>query len=392
MSHTPKNHKVDLSHASVLSKVIETSFDGVVIIDDEGMILSFSPTAQAIFGYKASEIIGKNVALLIAPPHRQQHDSYLANYKKSGKHHIIGAVREELAQRKDGSLFPIELKVGEVKLSNTRIFTGFIKDLSDRKENEKRIVELQEELVHVARYSAMGELAGALSHELNQPLAAINNYARASQKVLENDPVKGVPMALELMGKAGDQAERAGEIIWRIRRFIKHHEVMRSYEEPCVAIMEAVEIGTLGIASKKIDLDLQCPAKGIIPKIPMDRIQIQQVVTNFVRNAVDALSDWDGKRSITMGLNLVQRKNEDYVRFCVRDSGAGLIENIKSRLFEPFNTHKDEGVGIGLAVSKTIIDGHKGFISGENHPDGGAIFCFELPVKVDDMEVDNGYK
>ncbi len=386
VSETPEKPKVDLSHASVLSKVIETSFDGVVIIDDEGMILSFSPTAEAIFGYKASEIIGMNVSLLIAPPHRQQHDKYLSNYKVTEKHNIIGTEREELAQRKDGSLFPIELKVGEVKLSKTRIFTGFIKDLSDRKENERRIAELQEELVHVARYSAMGELAGALSHELNQPLAAINNYARASQKVLEKDPVKGLEKALELMGKAGDQAERAGEIIWRIRRFIKHHEVSRSIEEPCVAIMEAVEIGTLGIASKNIELDLQCPAKGIIPSIPMDRIQIQQVVTNFVRNAVDALEDWDGKRLITMNLTSVQDEKGEYVRFCVRDSGAGLRENIRSRLFEPFNTHKDEGVGIGLAVSKTIIDGHKGFISGENHPDGGAIFCFELPVQVDDME------
>ena len=386
MSETPEKPKVDLSHASVLAKVIETSFDGVVIIDDEGMILSFSPTAEIIFGYQATEIIGKNVALLIAPPHRQQHDKYLSSYRVTEKHHIIGTVREELAQRKDGSLFPIELKVGEVRLSKTRIFTGFIKDLSDRKDNEKRIAQLQEELVHVARYSAMGELAGALSHELNQPLAAINNYARASQKVLEKDPVIGLEKALELMGKAGDQAERAGEIIWRIRRFIKHHEVSRSLEEPCVAIMEAVEIGTLGIASKNIGLDLQCPAKGIIPSIPMDRIQIQQVVTNFVRNAVDALEEREGNRLITMNLACVQREKGDYVRFCVRDNGAGLREKIRSRLFEPFNTHKDEGVGIGLAVSKTIIDGHKGFISGENHPGGGAIFCFELPVQADDME------
>ena len=136
--------------------------------------------------------------------------------------------------------------------SDVRIFTGFIKDLSERKQHEKRIAQLQEELVHVSRYSAMGELAGALSHELNQPLAAINNYARASQKFLENDPVGGLERAIELMGKAGDQAERAGDVIWRIRRFIKHHEFSRVLEEPCSAIMEAVEIATIGISSKNI--------------------------------------------------------------------------------------------------------------------------------------------
>ncbi len=383
-SMPPKKVKVDLSHASVLSKVIETSFDGVVIIDDEGMILSFSPTAEKIFGYKASEIIGKNVSLLIAPPHRRQHDDYLKNYKKTRRHNIIGSEREEYAQRKDGTLFPIELKVGEVKLSNTRIFTGFIKDLSERKRNEKRIAQLQEELVHVSRYSAMGELAGALSHELNQPLAAINNYARASQKVLENDPVQGLNKAMELIGKAGDQAERAGEVIWRIRRFIKHHEFSRVLEEPCTTIMEAVEIATIGIASKRITLDLQCPAKGVIPAVLMDRIQIQQVVTNFVRNAVDALSDWDGDRIITMTIERMEKEGLEYICFCVKDSGGGLRESIQTRLFEPFNTHKDEGVGIGLAVSKTIIDAHKGFISGKNHADGGAIFCFALPVQVEE--------
>ena len=141
----------------------------------------------------------------------------------------------------------------------------------------------------------------------------------------------------------------------------------------------------LVLVLKILRLDLQCPAKGIIPAIIMDRIQIQQVVTNFVRNAVDALSDWDGDRIITMTIECISKEDGEYVCFCVKDSGQGLRPDIEKRLFEPFNTHKDEGVGIGLAVSKTIIDAHKGFISGKNHENGGAIFCFALPLQTEEQ-------
>ena len=277
----------------------------------------------------------------------------------------------------------MELTLGEIKIGETRIFAGFASDMTARVNYEKRIAELQEELVHVARSSAMGELAGALAHELNQPLTAISNYAQASKRMLQTGDFSSKSLrdkALDFMDKASVQAERAGEVIWRIRRFIKHHDVQRALENPCSTIMEAVQIATIGAPGKGIELDLQCPESSCIPQIMMDRIQIQQVVTNLVRNAVDSLVEWNGQKVITMGISDSYREEGHFIRVFVRDSGPGIAPEILERLFEPFNTSKSEGVGIGLAVSKTIIDAHDGYIWAENNPDGGATFYFELPL------------
>ncbi len=373
-SSPQRKRHIDLSQAPLLGLVIETAPDGVIIIDDEGMIISFSPAAEKLFGYRASEVLGKNVSILMPSPYREHHDAYLRRYRETGERRLSGSSREVVGRKKNGDVFPIELAVGEVQLSDTRIFTGFVRDLTARRKFEKRISELQDELVHVARHSAMGELATTLAHELNQPLTAIANYAQAARRLIAAENETAREKALDFMGRVADQAKRAGEIIWRLRQFVKHHEVERRWEDPCEAVTEAAQIGSLGASAKGIDVRIQC--EDDVPDAFMDRIQIQQVVTNLVRNAVDALDGWEGEKRITV---TVSRHDEDDVMVTVSDTGPGIAPEIERKLFQPFNTSKKEGVGIGLAVSQTILDAHNGRIWGRNKPEGGAIFRFILP-------------
>ncbi len=371
---------------SLLKLIIETAPDGLIIIDEGGLIQSFNPAAQRMFGYKASELVGRNISLLMPEPHASNHDAYVKKYLQTGQKNIIGIGREVMAVKKNGTEFPVELAVGDVNNRGTRLFTGFIRDLTARRISEKQITELQNELIHVARYSAMGELATTLSHELNQPLTAIANYTLVTRQLVsqlpENCPVAPV---IELLDKAAVQAQRAGEIIRSIRSFVKYHENSFDWENLEDAVKEAVRIATIGTGKHHIKVEIR--RTGPLPEVCMDRIQIQQVVTNLVRNAVDAVSEQPGERKIRIELGPQGRRS---VVVRVIDNGAGIDPAIAGKLFQAFNTSKTEGVGIGLAISKTIVSSHNGDIRGRNRPEGGAEFYFVLPI--DSEAEDTGWQ
>lgn len=374
----------DLDEGSLLELVIETSPDGLIIIDKKGIIQSFSPAAERMFGFKAAEVIGENVSLLMPSPHAEKHDGFLQRYLETGQKHIIGIDREVVARKKNGTLFPVELAVGEVLNKGKQLFTGFIRDLTEHRISEKQITELQNKLIHVARHSAMGELATTLSHELNQPLTAIANYTLVTRQLVTRieDTDKTKPV-LELLDKAAVQAQRAGEIIRSIRTFIKHHENKFRWENLEDAVGEAVKIATIGVDTRYINVQINKPDP--VPDIYMDRIQIQQVVTNLVRNAVDAVREQPDERAVRIEISRHGRRS---VIVRVIDNGVGITPDVESRLFEAFNTSKTEGVGIGLAISKTIVTSHNGEIRGRSREDGGAEFYFILPIDSEAEELD----
>ncbi len=383
-SNIQKNGKFDLDEGSLLELVIETAPDGLIIIDETGIIQSFSPAEESMFGFKAREIIGKNVSRLMPSPHAEKHDGFLQRYLKTGKKNIIGIGREVVARKKNGTTFPVELAVGEVSNKGQRLFTGFIRDLTEHRISEKQITELQNKLIHVARYSAMGELATTLSHELNQPLTAIANYTLVTRQLVANTKTdKDNKRVLELLDKAATQAQRAGEIIRSIRSFIKHQENQFLWENLEDAVGEAVKIATIGIAAHHIDVTINKPDP--VPDVCMDRVQIQQVVTNLVRNAIDAVRDQEGERQVRIEINRHGRRS---VIVRVVDNGPGIAPQAAKRLFEAFNTSKSDGVGIGLAISKTIISSHNGEIRGRNREGGGAEFYFVLPIDSEAEEID----
>ena len=171
----------------LLRAILETSPDGLITIDDSGIIQSFNPAAERMFSYDAAEVIGRNVSCLMPTPYREEHDQYLERFRRTGEKRIIGIGREVLGRRKDGQIFPMELAAGEVRAEGRRFVAGFVRDVSARRGAERRVQELQSELIYVARLSAMGEMASALAHELNQPLTAVINYAETARGMLERE-------------------------------------------------------------------------------------------------------------------------------------------------------------------------------------------------------------
>jgi two-component system, LuxR family, sensor kinase FixL len=227
-----------------LESILATVPDGMVVINERGLIQSFSAAAERLFGYSAEEVKGRNISMLMPTPYREQHDSYIARYLATDERRIIGVGRVVRGQRKDGGTFPIELAVGEVKLEGEHLFTGFVRDLSERQEREQRLHELQSELIHISRLSELGQMVSALAHEVNQPLTAIENYLRAGERLVQTGDQE---KAQTVFGRAVEQAARANEIIRRLREFVRKEETGRRIENLPKVIEEAVALSLVGL-------------------------------------------------------------------------------------------------------------------------------------------------
>lgn len=354
-----------------LNSILETIPDAMIVIDDKGSIQSFSVAAQRLFGYAADEVIGHNIKMLMPSPYRQQHDGYLARYLMTGERRIIGTGRVVVGERKGGSTFPMELAVGEMRSSNQRYFTGFIRDLTERQQTEARLQELQSELVHISRLTAMGEMAQALAHELNQPLSAIANYMKGSEELLENKTDEDSAVIREALGKAADQSIRAGQIIRRLRDFVARGESERQVESLGKLIEEASALALVGAKEHRVQVRFQFDQSADV--VLADKVQIQQVVLNLMRNAIEAMQEVE-RRDLT--LSTVRR--DDMVEITVADTGSGIVDEVAAQLFQPFVTSKVHGMGVGLSISRTIIEAHGGKIWAEPNPEGGTIFKFTL--------------
>lgn len=366
----------------LLRTIIETSPDGIIMTDAKGLIGSFNPASEKMFGYTAAEVLGKNVKLLMPEPFHSQHDYYIRRYLGDGKKRIIGIGREVSALRKDGSVFPIELAVGEMEIGGQKQFTGFIRDITPRREAEdeleksqNRLKELQSEFVHVSRLSAMGEMAATLAHELNQPLAALMNYAQATRRMLQASGGAESARPVELISKAVEQANRAGEIIRRLRNFVAQGETVRVLDDLSDVVNEACALALVGARSEGVETTMMLARN--LPEVLMDRIQIQQVVVNLIRNAVDATIDQE-RRAITVRTSV---EGANALRVSIADNGPGLDKTVAERLFQPFNSSKPDGMGIGLSISRTIIEQHGGRIWATPNEDRGVVFNFTLPIE-----------
>ncbi|HXQ13067.1 MAG TPA: PAS domain S-box protein [Caulobacteraceae bacterium] len=356
-----------------LQSILDTVPDAMIVIDEKGSMQSFSAAAERLFGWEGAVVLGKNVDMLMPTPYREAHDGYLSRYMTTGERRIIGIGRVVVGQRRDGSTFPMELSVGEMKVANRRFFTGFVRDLTDRQQTEARLQELQSELEHVSRLTAMGEMASALAHELNQPLSAIANYLRGSRRLLEKGDPASLPRLAEALDKAADQALRAGDVIHRLRDFIGRGETERRIESLSKLIEEASALALVGV--KELGVRVTMRFESGVDLVLADRVQIQQVVINLLRNAVDAMR---GRSPAELGVR-VTAHDPGFALVSVSDTGSGISEEARERLFEPFMTTKKEGMGVGLSICRTIVEAHGGSIWAENNPAAGATFAFTLP-------------
>jgi two-component system sensor kinase FixL len=357
----------------ILQTVYDTSPDAIIVMDENALIKSFNRTAERLFGYASHEVLDQNIKILMPPYFAEHHDGFIERYLRTGERRIIGIGRIVTGQRRDGSTFPIELSIGEARNGSRRLFTGFIRDLTERQKFEQRVHELQEELIHASRLASLGEITSMVAHEVNQPLSASGTYLEVARELLKSSLAGDRDKALKAMDQAGAQIRRVGDTVRRIREFARKKTPELMLEDVNRIIEEANAIAAIGSKARGIrtTFDLS-PAR---PEANVDRIQIQQVVMNLVRNAIDAMTEHD-RRELVLKSSIAA---DGSVEVSVIDSGPGVSAQAEKLLFTPFVTTKKDGTGLGLAICRTIVEAHGGRLWHEKSSLGGAAFKFILP-------------
>jgi two-component system, LuxR family, sensor kinase FixL len=357
-----------------LRSILDTVPDAMIVIDGSGIIQSFSAAAERMFGYSEPEAIGQNVKVLMPDPDRTRHDGYIARHRRTGERRIIGIGRIVTGQRRDGTTFPMHLSVGEMESGGDPYYTGFIRDLTEHQQTQAKLQELQSELVHVSRLTAMGEMASALAHELNQPLAAISNYMKGSRRLLAGSSDPNAAKIEGAMDRAAEQALRAGQIIRRLRDFVSRGESERRVESLAKLIEEAGALGLAGAREQSVQLRFN--VNPLADLVLVDRVQIQQVLVNLFRNALEAMAQSPRRELVATNRKVA----DDMIEVEVSDTGTGFQDDVKPNLFQTFFTTKETGMGVGLSISRSIIEAHGGRMWADNNEAGGATFRFTLPA------------
>ena len=378
---TEREEHVAALHAreAQLRSILDTVPDAMIVFDERGVMTRFSRAAEELFGYPEEQAAGRNISMLLNDAHSADHDDILKRFCEAGERGASG--RTLTAVRADGREVPIELRIGEAQIGAGRMFTGFVRDISERLLAEERLSQLRTELTHVARLNAMGEMAASLAHELNQPLAAIVNFLATADMMMK----AGAPpeRAGEMLSMASGQAVRAGEIIRRLREFIARRDTEMTVEPVDSIIHDAVALALVGV--QRVDVGVVYDLDPAANRMLADRVQIQQVLVNLLRNSVEALAPLPkDQQEVRITSRAV---SDELLEISVRDSGPGIPQGVLSRMYTPFTSTKGEGgMGIGLSICRRIVEAHGGQIVAENMPDGGACFRFTLP-RVDQKEL-----
>jgi two-component system, LuxR family, sensor kinase FixL len=363
-----------------LQALLDACVDAVVIIDHRGNIETFNRAACRIFGYADSEVVGRNVSMLMPEPDSGRHDQYLERFLQTRDPHVIGIGRDVVARRRDGSQFPAALSVGEIAGGPAPRFVGFLHDLSGRRAQEEQrrdaqeaVREARERLTHVARLSTMGEMTTGLAHEINQPLTAITLYAQAAERLAQ----QAAPEMEEIVAalrQISAQALRAGEVIKRLRALVRNRRTQEELLDLNAVVRELAVLAESDARSNDVVLHIELAPQ--LPQVVGDAVQLQQVMLNLVRNAIEAVQAPGSERLVV----LRTAPSPAGVEMSVTDLGPGVDQSVRERLFQAFATTKPEGTGLGLAISRSIVDNHGGQLSWRPNQPRGSCFYFELPA------------
>jgi PAS domain S-box-containing protein len=360
-----------------LNAIFNASIEGIITIDASGIILSTNTAVENIFGYREEELTGCSYNKLLSPLQSKKQGDDLKSYLQAKVPNLIGLIREVDGMRKDGSIVPLDISLVEFSIDGANYFTGIVRDVSLRKQQEQQEKEHLEELAHVTRLCLVGEMGSGIAHEVNQPLTAIANYAQACLRFIGAEK-PDMDQLGEILFKIHQQALRAGQIIHRMKDFVSHRKIYRVDIDINSLIEDAAGLCTNDFKRNNIKMELDL-AKNI-PDATLDDVQIEQVLINLIRNSIDALKGMPLKtqRHILIQSRL---KSLNQIEVRVNDNGTGIDEAHKDKILSPFFTTKPSGMGMGLSISRSIIEAHNGTLNFTSKPDEGAAFYFTLPVK-----------
>jgi len=349
----------------------------VVCMDESGVIVLANPATMRVFGYKPTEVIGKPLTVLMPEFLRKVHEDGYRRYLATGQRHLNWQGHELTGLRKNGQEFPVEVTFGEMTADGHRIFTGFVRDISERKQAEELRASLhqtQGELARISRLTTMGELTASIAHEVNQPLTAITNNGSACLRLLANknlDP-EVLRRALEEIVADGN---RASAVIARIRGFIKKAPAEKSELDVNEVIQEVLAL--VGPELQKNRVAVRCELGKALPLVLVDRVQLQQVLLNLIVNGIEAMTAVTERPRELVVQSQIEESGDSMVT--VRDSGTGLGSET-DRVFTPFFTTKANGMGMGLPISRSLVESHGGRLWATSNSPHGAVFSFTLPA------------
>jgi two-component system, LuxR family, sensor kinase FixL len=337
--------------------VVDSAVDGIIVIDAHGRVEAFNPAAERLFGYAASEVMGRNVDMLMPSPYREEHDSYLSRYLATGRAKIIGVGREVQGRRKDGSTFPLHLSVGQITIDGERKFTGILHDLSGR-------VRLEEQVREQATLAKLGEMAAVIAHEVKNPLAGIRG---AMQVLAGRATPEGVPPQIlkEIIGRI----DALDQMMKDLLLFARPPQPRRVRTD----VVPLVEM-TASLLSQDPSLrEVHIEVGGSAPPVSADPDMLKIVFQNLMINGAHAMK---GKGRIRVAIDTV----DSTCQIAFIDNGPGIPEEIRDKIFTPFFTTKSRGSGLGLPTTKRLIEAHHGGVAIDCPAAGGTTVTVSLPL------------
>lgn len=369
-------HQVEERKAK-LNSIFNAAVEGIISIDQQGRIVTVNAAVKTIFDYDEEELIGQNINKLMPIKYSKKHNSYIKNYLKTGIPKMIGGIREVEGIRKDGSSVPLDISVAEFIIDRKHFFTGILRDVSLRKRQEQNDREHLEELAHVSRLGLMGEMASGIAHEVNQPLTAISAYTQVCLDMIQSDS-PNLDQIADIINKTHQQALRAGQVIYRMRDFARSRTFVRSSVDINNLIQSSITLCATDLKQHGITVRF-APAQ-IIPVIFIDEVQIEQVLLNMIRNSIDALTALPHPLPRMLTIRTLVNDRDD-IEISIKDNGPGIAETEQGKILTPFYTNKKNGTGMGLSISRSIVEAHHGVLRFNSKPGKGSTFYFTLPSR-----------
>lgn len=353
--------------------LVETAPNAIVLVEADGTISLVNANAEHIFMWNRDELVGRSIDILL-PVRPGEVDSFLHGGSGGGEQEWVNGVGVEISgRRKDGREIPLEIAMCAIETNRGRGTLASFTNIEDRKKREMELTRQRNELAHLSRVSLLGELSGALAHELNQPLAAILSNAQAAQQMMKADPIDLAEIR-EILSDIVGQNKRAGDVIRRLRALLMRGEALNEEVDLSGLVRDVMPLLNSDLVEHGVAVSLELAD---VPPVLGDAIQLQQVLINLILNGCDAVADEPpSKRNLLIRTGI----EEGRVWVAVSDSGPGIHAEHIGTIFEPFFTTKKRGMGLGLAVCRTIVEAHLGSIRAENNRGGGATVRFSVPV------------